>query len=83
MNSGVWEKPITFETNKLGKYWTVTSAAEAARALMERWPVDTGKALEEAQRTCLAVLEGKEDPAIAREAFIKAAEEAGVFIRNG
>lgn len=25
MNSGVWEKPITFETTKLGKYWTVTS----------------------------------------------------------
>lgn len=81
MNNGLWEKPITFETNKLGKYWTVTSTAEAARALMERWPVDTGEALEEAQRTCLAVLEGKEAPAAAREAFIRAAEEAGVFIR--
>ena len=82
MNSGEWEKPITFETNKLGKYWTVTNTAEAARALMERWPVDSGKALEYAQRTCLAVLEGKEDPAVAREAFIKAAKEADVFIRD-
>ena len=82
MNSGEWEKPITFETSKLGKYWTITSAAEAARALMERWPVDTGEALEEARRACLMVLEGKEDPAVAREAFIKAAEEADVFIRD-
>jgi hypothetical protein len=82
MNSGVWEKPITFETNKLGKYWTVTSTAEAARALIDRWPVRTGKALEEARRTCLAVLEGKENPAVAREAFIRAAEEADVFIRD-
>lgn len=82
MNSGAWEKPITFETNKLGQYWTVTSTAEAARALIDRWPVRTGKALEYAQRTCLAVLEGKEDPAVAREAFIKAAKEADVFIRD-
>lgn len=82
MNSGVWEKPITFETTKLGKYWTVTSTAEAARALMERWPLDTGEALDEARRTCLAVLEGKADPAVAREAFIRAAEEADVFIRD-
>jgi len=81
MNSGVWEKPITFETTRLGKYWTVTSAAEAARALMERWPVDTGEALQRARETCLAVLEGKEKPEVAREAFIKAADEAGVFIR--
>lgn len=81
MTIGQWEKPITFETSKLGKYWTVTSTAEAARALMERWPVRTGEALRRAQETCLAVLEGKENPAVAREAFIRAAEEAGVFIQ--
>lgn len=54
MTIGQWEKPITFDTSTLGKYWTVTSTAEAARALMERWLVDTGEALEEARRTCLA-----------------------------
>ncbi|MCR6503073.1 DUF982 domain-containing protein [Shinella sp. CPCC 101442] len=37
-------------------------------------PVDTGEALQRACETCLAVLEGKEDPAVAREAFIRAAE---------
>jgi hypothetical protein len=41
----------------------------------------TGKAREEARRTCLAVLEGKEDPAAARKTFIRAAKEADVFIR--
>ncbi|MXN45709.1 DUF982 domain-containing protein [Shinella kummerowiae] len=30
----------------------------------------------------MAVLEGKEDPEAAREALIKAAEEAGLFIRG-
>lgn len=64
MNSGVWEKPITFETNKLGKYWTVTSAAEAAK---ERWPGDTGEALEEARRACLPVLEGRTSDATRKD----------------
>lgn len=82
MDDGKWEEPITFETTELGTYWTVTSTAEAARALMERWPVENGEALQSARETCLAVLEGKEDPAVAREAFIRAAEEAGVFIRG-
>ncbi|WP_421578626.1 DUF982 domain-containing protein [Shinella sp. M31] len=81
MHDASWEEPITFETNKLGKYWTVTSTAEAARALMDKWPVDTGGAYEAALRTCLAAMEGDETPDAAREAFLKAAEEAGVFIR--
>jgi len=83
MDDSSWEEPITFETNRLGKYWTVTSTAEAARALMERWPVDTGEAYEAALRTCLAAMEGRETPDDARGAFLKAAEEADVFIRTG
>ncbi len=82
MSDGLWEEPVTFETSKLGKYWTVTSTAEAARALMERWPVETGAAYEAALRTCLAVMEGKVRPAEARRAFLDAAEEADVFIRQ-
>jgi len=82
MDDGKWEEPLTFETNKLGKYWTVTSTAEAARALMDKWPVDSGEAFETALRTCLAAMEGTETPDAAREAFLKAADEADVFIRG-
>jgi hypothetical protein len=82
MGDGSWEAPITFETNKLGKYWTVTSTAEAARALMHKWPVDAGAAYETALKTCLAAMEGEETPDAARRAFLKAAEEADVFIRG-
>lgn len=82
MDNGMWEEPVTFETSKLGKYWTVTSTAEAARALMERWPVETGAAYKAALRTCLAVMEGKVRPAEARQAFLDAAEEADVFVRS-
>ncbi|WP_313522496.1 DUF982 domain-containing protein [Shinella sp.] len=81
MDNGRWEEPITFETNKLGRYWTVTSTAEAARALMDKWPVDAGEAYEAALRTCLAAMEREGTPDAAREAFLNAADEADVFIR--
>ena len=74
MTIGRWEEPITFETMKLGQYRTITSAAEAAHVLMGQWPVETGRALMRAQETCLAVLEGKEEPAAARKAFVKSGE---------
>ncbi len=81
MDTGIWEEPITFETSMLGKYWTVTSTAEAARVLLDRWPLHEGRAYTRAKAACLAVLAGNADPAEARAAFLKAAEEADVFIR--
>jgi hypothetical protein len=47
---------------------------------MNQWPTDNGKKLNNAKQICLAVLEGREEPVKARKAFIKAAEEANVFV---
>ena len=81
MNVGAWKEPVTFETDVLGQYRTITSATEAAHALANHWPVEEGKALQKAKEVCVAVLEGKKKPEVARKAFLKAAEEADVFIR--
>ncbi|MDX3977028.1 DUF982 domain-containing protein [Shinella sp.] len=81
MDQGAWDEPITFETKKLGAYLTISSTAEAARVLLDHWPVEHGKALKRAKAACVAVLQGDENPETAREAFLKAAEEAGVFVR--
>lgn len=81
MNRGNWDQPVTIETMKLGHYRTITSTDEAARVLTGDWPITQGEALLEACRVCMDVLEGKKAPAAARDAFLKAAEEAGVFIR--
>jgi len=81
MDLGQWEEPITFETAKLGQYLTISSTAEAARVLLEHWPLDQGKALTRAEAACLAVLQRGANPETARKAFLKAAEEAGVFVR--
>jgi hypothetical protein len=81
MDQGRWEEPVTFETQRLGQYRTITSTAEAARVLVEEWPIETGKELKRAKAACLAALAGKGDPDEARKAFLRAAKEAGVFIR--
>lgn len=82
MNRGYWNRPVTFETTTLGVYRTISSTAEAARVLLEDWPVDEGAAWSVAQQKCLAALEGGIDHEEARQAFLKAAEEAGVFVRD-
>jgi len=82
MNRGSWNRPVTFETTTLGMYRTITSAAEAARVLLDDWPVGEGAAWAAAQERCLAVLEGGADPEEARQAFLLAAEEADVFVRE-
>lgn len=81
MADGSWNIAVTFGTRRVGQFRTVTSTSEASLALLEDWPTEQSKATTEAMEACLAVLEGNGDPAVAREAFIKAAEEAGVFLR--
>lgn len=78
MEAGRWNDPITFETQKVGQYLTISSTAEAARVLLDHWPLKHGKALKRAKAACLAVLQGDENPETARKAFLKAAQEAGV-----
>ena len=81
MNRGYWHPPVTIETLTLGRYRMVSNAAEAARILLEEWPVDEGEAFVAAKTLCLAALEGKADPEEARKAFLLAADEADVFVR--
>ncbi|MCD1264091.1 hypothetical protein B5M44_04015 [Shinella sumterensis] len=82
MRAGLWAEPVTFETLTLGVYRTISSASEAAGILLYHWPTDEGPAFKAAQEICLAALEGKVDPEESRHAFLLAADEAGVFIRD-
>jgi hypothetical protein len=81
MDIGRWEEAVTFETMGRGEYRVVASTAEAAHILVTQWPLRTGRAYRSAQKTFAAVLAGNQDALTARHAFLKAAEEAGVFIR--
>lgn len=50
--------------------------------LLSQWPLDRGRQYGKARKTCLAVLEGSKPPSEARKAFIEAAAEAEIFVRE-
>jgi hypothetical protein len=81
VDTGRWKEHVTFEILRPERYRTITNTAEAARALIDEWPIKTGKELKRAEAACLAVLVGNGDPDEARTAFLKAAREADVFVK--
>lgn len=77
-----WDKSVELELGESGGYRAVKSTREAVDYLLLRWPQRDGRAFAAAKRTCLQALEGKVKVEKARKAFIKAAEEAHISIRN-
>ncbi len=82
MDAKLWNKPVEVELGRIGHFRAITSTREAAECLLTRWPESAGPAHAAARRACLAVLEGKAEPEVARQAFIDAAEESGIFVRS-
>ncbi|MFK0333587.1 DUF982 domain-containing protein [Rhizobium sp. NPDC090275] len=77
-----WSRPIYFQASRYGEFRTVTNTSEAATALNTAWPIDRGRSLKTAKRTCQQVLSGKRPPSEARNAFIAAAVEANVYVKE-
>ncbi|MBD9375469.1 DUF982 domain-containing protein [Rhizobium sp. ARZ01] len=77
-----WDKGVELELGKTGNYRVVITTSEAAEILLNRWPAEAGQAHLHARIACVAVLNGHASPDHARDAFIRAAEEAGIFIRS-
>ncbi|AYG62698.1 DUF982 domain-containing protein [Rhizobium jaguaris] len=61
-------------------YRRVNSVREAAETLLEHWPIEDGEEYVTAVRICLDAMMGVTCPEAAREAFIKAAKEAGISL---
>lgn len=81
MDAKRWDRAVEIELGKTGRYRVVTNTLTAAEILLNEWPVEGGLALLAARYACLDVLEGNQPPEYAKLAFIKAAEEAGLFVR--
>lgn len=77
-----WQKPVTIEHGKAGRMRVISSTSEAGALLLLDWPQQGGAEHLLAHIACLAVLEGEMPPEHASAAFIKACEEAGVFIQS-
>lgn len=74
-----WTIAVALETEEQGKLRVICSTAEAAEFMLNHWPVERGPLYIEAQKACLAVLGGEQPPEFAREAFVAAADEAGIL----
>ncbi|MDB5524955.1 MAG: hypothetical protein JWM58_2718 [Rhizobium sp.] len=82
MESQYWKSPVELELHGTGKYRTVTGTKHAAECLLTLWPIDEGRAYNEALSDCLAALDGEKPPEAARNAFIRAAAEAHIYVRQ-
>ena len=77
-------RAVTVETAGVGRLRVVSSVRAAAEMLVSSWPAEKrGKAYRLACEAAHAALDGTLDPDTARKAFIHAAQEAGIFVREG
>lgn len=78
-----FDVPVTIETDQIGRYLTVTRAAQAASLLVDRWPAERGPKYRTALRALTDALEQRKAVTAARKAFTAAAKEADIFVREG
>ncbi len=77
-----WNKGVTLALEGPGKFTTINTLEEASWALIEDWPLDEGAALDKALLVFEAALSGKKSAEAARLAFIAAAIEAGLEVKD-
>jgi hypothetical protein len=80
MDTKFWEQEVRLELRP-AKFETIKNTDEALKFLVERWPVRGGDLHQEARKICLSVLAGKSPAENARAAFIRAAQEANIFVK--
>lgn len=77
-----WKKPVLVALEEPGVYVSIESTQAASWALIEDWPAEDGEMLDRALLVFAAVDAGKKKPEDAREAFVKAAIEAGLHVKS-
>jgi len=77
-----WNKGVTLALEGPGKFTTISTLQQASWALIEDWPTEDGEALDRALLIIEAALKGRKTPEQARMAFIAAAHEAQIEIRE-
>jgi hypothetical protein len=82
MTFGYWTAAVTTHFPDCGREYIINGARDAAAILADKWPLTYGRKYQRALSACAAVVEGKLDPNLARAAFIEAAREAGVSVRQ-
>lgn len=71
---------VTVSTKHMGHFYNVTSVEQAAKFLAHEWPANSGPAHAAARIACLDAMEYAVSANEAREAFVKAAKEADIYV---
>jgi hypothetical protein len=82
MHDPFFKSPVTVETTNAGDFLTLVSVAEAAIFLIERWPDEHGPRYRAALQACTSGLATAELVEDARRAFLAAAGEAGLRVKD-
>jgi hypothetical protein len=77
-----WKTPVTLMLGEPPAETVVATTQAAAWAMIEDWPIEDGTALDRALAIVAAVDAGKRKPEEAREAFVAAAQEAGILVES-
>ncbi|MFN7009667.1 MAG: DUF982 domain-containing protein [Allorhizobium sp.] len=77
-----WTQPVTLALGEEGEDVTIDSTEAASWAMIEDWPLEEGPALDKALLVCMDVVAGKKSDEDARRAFLAAAIEAGITVRD-
>ena len=80
MTTRRFHKPIHVQLGRLDRDRVVVSTQDAAQILLRDWPLQESQRRLRAMKACLDVLKQKKPPSAARDAFISAAKEAGVYL---
>ncbi|AZO12080.1 MULTISPECIES: DUF982 domain-containing protein [unclassified Mesorhizobium] len=82
MRSKRFRKPVVVQPGRIDRDRVVASVFDAADVLLHEWPRPHSPMRRRALEACLAVLRDQKPPRIARQAFVTAAKDARILLRD-
>lgn len=76
-----WKTPVVIMIGEPAAETVIATTQTAAWAMIEDWPDEDGEMLDRALLIIADVDKGRRKPEDARQAFVKAAQEAGILVR--
>jgi hypothetical protein len=84
MRDEQFDVPVTIESERTGRFLTVTRTVQAAALLADKWPAaKRGPKYRSALKAMMDAMEQRRAVGTARRAFTAAAREASVFVHEG
>ncbi len=75
-------RPVIVQTGRLDRERIVTNTRHAAIVLLHEWPDKACPKRKVAMQRCVEVMRGEKPPSTARKAFVSAARQAGLLIKE-